>query len=179
MNQQRNLTLCISCILDGFIATESDDISFLDAVTVEGEDYGYQAFMDTVEMVIVGSRTYEKVRAMGYEFPHGERETYVITGKAKPANRNIQYYSGEVADLVKNLKARPGGTIFCDGGAQVANLLLKADLIDELVISIIPVLLGSGIRLFHEGHPNRKLQLLESQAYPSGLVQVRYSILKP
>lgn len=176
MTRLRKLVLYIACSLDGFIATENDDISFLDAVAVEGEDYGYQAFLDKVDTVIMGRRTYDKVLAMGFEFPHGERETYIITRNQKSANRNIQFYSGDIGKLVHELKAKPGGTIFFDGGAQVANLLLKANLIDELIISIVPVLLGSGIRLFKEDNPNQKLKLLESKAYDSGLVQVKYTM---
>lgn len=79
---------------------------------------------------------------------------------------------------MEGLKSREGKNIFVDGGAQTVNRLLKAHLLDELIISFIPVLLGEGIRLFQEGIPEEKLELISSRSYSSGLVQVHYRVKK-
>jgi dihydrofolate reductase len=73
------------------------------------------------------------------------------------------------------LKQQPGKNIFCDGGAEIVNLLLKAGLFDEITISIIPVLLGSGVRLFQDGGVEQKLKLVSSKSFPKGLVQLHYT----
>lgn len=174
MDTTRKLILYIAMSLDGYIATKNEDLSFLSAVEMEGEDYGYKAFTDSVDTVILGRRTYDKVMTLVDTFPHAEKETYVITRTPKPSIGNVNFYTGDLRSLVLGLKQKPGRLIFCDGGAELVTELLKLDLIDELIISVIPVLLGDGISLFNPGRPERKLKLLSSKAYESGLVQVHY-----
>lgn len=174
MQNQRKLVLYIAMSLDGYIATKTDDLSFLSVVEKEGEDYGYQAFTDTVDTVILGRKTYDKVMTLVDTFPHADKETYVITRTPKPSAGNVNFYTGDLKDLVSRLKGKPGKSIFCDGGAELVNDLLKLDLFDDLIISIIPVLLGDGISLFKPGRPEGKLKLVSSKSFDSGLVQVHY-----
>jgi dihydrofolate reductase len=75
---------------------------------------------------------------------------------------------------VLRLKSEPGETIFIDGGAQIASALLKEQLIDEIILSVIPVLLGEGIRLFTDGRPGQNLTLISAKNFDSGLVQLHY-----
>lgn len=170
----RKLILYISCSLDGFIAKPEDDLSFLSLVQKEGEDYGYSDFIKTVDTVIVGRRTYDWVVGQGYEFPHLDKESYIITRKELPAQGNLRFYNGDIKTLVNNLKIKNGKNIFCDGGAEVVNELLKHNLIDEIILSIIPILLGNGIRLFREQQFEKRLSLISSKAYDTGLVQLHY-----
>ncbi len=169
----RPLELYIAMSLDGYIAAPGDDLSFLDAVQTPGEDYGYGAFIEKVDTVIVGKRTYDKVLQMGYPFPHADKEAYIITRTPAASIGNNHFYTGDVPALVKELKAKEGHTIFCDGGAQVVNLLLQHSLFDVFTISIIPVLLGGGIRLF-EQFSMQQLRLVKADTYKSGLVQLQY-----
>lgn len=172
----RKLILYISCSLDGYIAGPNDDLSFLNPMQVEGEDYGYQAFVDSVDTVIVGRRTYDWVLGQGYDFPHADKNCYVLTAQARPQEGNLQFYQGDLQALVQRLKTEPGKHIFCDGGAQVVHQLLAARLIDEIILSVVPVLLGAGTRLFNEDRPPQLLELLSSQSYESGLVQLHYRV---
>ncbi|MEX1189291.1 MAG: dihydrofolate reductase family protein [Bacteroidia bacterium] len=171
---QRNLIVYISASLDGFISKPNDDLSFLNAVQVEGEDYGYEAFIDSVDTVIIGKRTYDWVMNEVDEYPHKEKDTYVITRTTRPAEGKTQFYSGDLNLLVKELKSKPGKNIFCDGGSQIVNELLKIGAVDELIVSIIPVILGAGTPLFSEGIPEKKLQLISSKNFESGLLQAHY-----
>ena len=82
--------------------------------------------------------------------------------------------TGELGKLVRGLKAQDGKIIFCDGGAGVANALLRQNLIDEFIISVIPVLVGDGIRLFQNERPELDLELLSAKSYDTGLVQIHY-----
>jgi len=170
----RKVILYIATSLDGYIATENDNLDFLSMVEKEGEDYGYATFMDTVDTVIVGRRTYDKVLSMGYDFPHANKNAYIITRTPRPAIGSVQFYTDDLATLVNNLKSQEGKNIFCDGGAEIVHELLKNNLIDEFKISIIPILLGSGIRLFKDGRPELKLELIATKQFDTGLTQLHY-----
>jgi dihydrofolate reductase len=173
----RKVILYIAQSLDGYIAGPDDDLSFLSAVEQEGEDYGYGEFIETVDTVIMGRRTYDWVmRQVGY-FPHADKEAYILTRTPKATEGKTHFYNGDISALVHALKQKQGGNIFCDGGADVVHALLAQHLIDEFVISIIPVLLGDGIQLFKDGRPTLPLQLESSRHFPSGLVQLKY--IKP
>lgn len=172
----REVVLYIACSLDGYIAKPNDDLSFLDVVQREGEDYGYAAFKDSIDTVILGKRTYDWVLANMHEFHHPDKEAFVITRQKLQPKGNVIFYNGDVKDLVIQLKQKEGKDIFCDGGAQIANLLLKNGLIDKVILSIIPVLLGNGTKLFELGIPESKLRLLNSISYESGLVQLSYKL---
>ena len=170
----KQLVLYIACSVDGYIAKPNDDLSFLGLVEQPGEDYGYAAFMQTIDTVLIGRKTYDWVMKQVPEFPHAHLNTFVITRNPVPNQGNIQFYSGDITILVKQLKTQSGKNIFCDGGAEIVNLLLQADLIDELIISVIPVLLGDGIRLFKDGRTELNLALIEVKHFEKGLVQLHY-----
>jgi dihydrofolate reductase len=172
----RKLILYIASSLDGYIAGPGDDLSFLNPMHVEGEDYGYGEFIEGIDTVIVGRRTYDWVINQGVEFPHKDKACYIITRQEKPAEGNLNFYNGDLRALVTRLKSENGKNIFCDGGAQVVNYLLKEKLFDELIISVVPVLLGDGVRLFQENRPAQNLELNKVKNYPSGMVQLHYKI---
>lgn len=169
------LILYIAMSLDGYIAGPNDSLDFLSRVEQPGEDYGYTAFTDTIDTVIMGRRTYDKVLAMGYSYPHAHKESYIITRSTHPSIGNINFYNGNLNQLIAELKARNTGKhIYCDGGAEIVHLLLAGSHIDEFIISIIPVLLGGGVSLFRDGRQSAGLELLASRTYESGLVQLHY-----
>ena len=162
--------------LDGFIAKENDDISFLDAVAVENEDYGYNEFYQSIDAVIMGRKTYDKINSLVEEFPHKEVTTYVITRTKRKPIDNVEFYSGQIVDLVESLKKEDGKDIYVDGGSEIVNLLLQNNLIDEMIISIIPIILGTGIRLFNQNN-EYKLELVQSKQFESGLVKLHYKMI--
>lgn len=168
--------LFIACSVDGFIAKPDGDIGWLSMVEAPGEDYGYAAFYETVDTIILGRKTYEKVLSFGIEFPHKNKTTYVITRSVKPSEGNVHFYNRDVKDLITRLSGKSTKDVFVDGGAELIHSLLQQQLIDELIVSYIPVLLGGGIRLFKEGFPMQKLTLAETKNFSSGLVQVKYTV---
>lgn len=178
MLKERKVILYISCSLDGFIAKPNDDLSFLNPMMVEGEDYGYADFIHNVDTVIIGRKTYDwVVKEVGF-FPHKDKESYVVTTQEKPQEGLTIFYNGDLKALISTLKAKKGKHIYCDGGAKLVNSLFKEDLLDEIILSIIPVTLGAGIKLFNDGVPERKLELMETNAFKTGLVQLHYHIKK-
>jgi len=175
MKPGRKVIIYIATSLDGYIATRDDGLDFLSLVEEIGQDYGYMDFIETVDAVIVGRKTYDKVISMVYAFPHADKEAYVITRTARPDIGSIKFYTGSLKELVSNLKSKPGKNIFVDGGAEIINEMLKENLIDEFYISIIPILLGEGISLFKNGRPELKLKLVSATPYAKGLVQLHYT----
>lgn len=172
----RKISLFIAMSLDGYIAKPTDDLTFLKLVEKAGEDYGYGEFTDTIDTLIIGRRTYDYVlKEVGLShYDNGQRDVYVITRTERPQVGRTIFYTGNLTELVKRLKSENGKNIYCDGGAEVINELLKHDLIDEFIISVIPVLLGNGTRLFKDGRPEQTLELLSAKTFDTGLTQLHY-----
>lgn len=170
----RKVVLYIAMSLDGYIADTDGNLDFLSMVEQEGEDYGYFDFLKSTDAIIIGRKTYDKVIDMGYTYPHTDKEVYIITRTDRPDAGSFKYYTGSLTDLVTELKRKPGKNIYCDGGAEIVYELLNNNLIDELIISVVPVLLGNGIRLFKDGRPEQKIRLISSRGFEKGLVQLHY-----
>ncbi|MFA0964574.1 dihydrofolate reductase family protein [Roseivirga sp. BDSF3-8] len=169
----RTLTLYIAMSLDGYIAGLDDDIRFLNSMEREGEDYGYAAFVQTIDTVIWGRRTFDKVLSFGGDLPYKDKSVYVISRSRTGSHEHIRYHS-DVVSLVKGLKGQEGAGIYCDGGGQIVTELQRAGLIDRYIISIVPYLLGGGVRLFQDAFSPRHLIFRRSVSFPSGLVQLWY-----
>jgi dihydrofolate reductase len=172
----RKVILYISMSLDGFIATKDDDLSWLSIVEQKGEDYGYGKFTENVDTYIVGSKTYETIlKLTGGNFPQSSLyDCYVITRRNKEKTKGITFYNGNLHELINMLKKKKGKNIYCDGGAKIVNLLMEKNLIDEYIISVIPIILGDGIRLFSGEISRINIQAVSSKKYDSGLIQLHY-----
>lgn len=163
--------------LDGYLATKDDDLSWLSVVQDGDEDYGYKDFNDTVDTYIVGRATYDVViKLTGGEFPQAKQhKCYVITRQNIKDTSDVTFYNGDIEELIQSIRESDGKHIYCDGGAQIVKKLLEKNLIDEFVISIIPVILGDGKRLFIREIPFTNLKSLGAKTFESGLVQLHYS----
>ncbi len=173
MATERKVIVYIAMSLDGFIAKSNGDLDWLLHYNSTGEDYGYNEFIKNVDTVIMGRKTYDKIVEMGYEYPHGERQYIIWTHDEHPPKQNITFYSGDLKRLILDLKSKPGGAIYVDGGTTVSECM-KHHLVDEYIISIIPILLGDGIPLFNAGRPEEQLVLKSSRRFETGLVQLHY-----
>lgn len=163
--------------LDGFIAKKDDNLDFLSMVEKPNEDYGYAEFTNTIDTVIWGRKTFDKVASFGPDIPHADKKVYVISKSKKGIDGHI-VYSNDVVDLVKKLKSEEGKDIYCDGGAEIVTLLLKNALFDRIIVSVIPHILGDGIRLFKDNNLEQNLSLKRCVSYPSGLVQLCYDVVE-
>jgi len=170
----RKVILYIATSLDGYIAKPNEDLGFLSIVQKEGEDYGYKTFVNSIDTVILGRKTYDWIMSQVSEFPHLDKISYIITRTARPTIGNIHFYTGKLEKLISKLKSEQGKNIFIDGGAEIVNELLKENLIDEFIISIIPVLVGNGTKLFVDGRPEMKLKLVSLKKFDTGLTQLHY-----
>lgn len=162
--------------LDGFIADENDDLSWLSVVEKEGEDYGYNAMQKRSDTYIVGRKTYDIVLELtGGVFPQAEMYTcYVLTRQHRKNENGVTFFNGDIENLISKLKQEEGKDIYCDGGGEIVKLLMQQNLIDEYIISVIPTILGKGRRLFIGGIDKFSLKAKSSKYFDSGLIQLHY-----
>ena len=173
----RKVVLYISMSLDGFIATDDHDLSWLSVVEKEGEDYGYKSIQERSDAYIIGRKTYDVVLQLtGGDFPQTEwYDCYVITREERESTNGVKFYNGDIEDLIHRLKSEKGKDIYVDGGGQIVQLLMKKNLIDEYIISVIPIFLGDGKRLFLGDSSRIDLELRETKSFEKGLVQLHYT----
>jgi dihydrofolate reductase len=176
MKHERKVILYIASSLDGYIAKPNDDLSFLSLVQQEGQDYGYAEFIGNVDTVILGRKTYDWVIKQAKEFPHVRLDSYIITRTPRQNIGKIKFYTENLKELILRLKRQRGKNIFIDGGAEIINELLKERLIDQIILSIVPILLGDGVRLFKDGLPEQNLRLIKSKEFETGLIQLQYDL---
>ena len=166
--------------LDGFIARENGDLDWLPSSDdVAGEDHGYHAFMDTVDALVMGRATFEKVLSFGVGWPYQDKPVVVLSRSeyTLPPDLpdSVSVLGGSMTDIVAALLQRGFEHIYVDGGVTVQRFL-RAGLVDRLILTIIPVVLGSGVPLFGAVDEDVRLTLAHHQCWPSGLVQLTYDV---
>jgi len=165
----------IGTSVDGFIARADGALDFLPAGG--GEEHGYEAFMASVDALVIGRKTYETV--LTFEtWPYGPKPVFVLSSRPlapAPAGAVVEYMSGEPAGIVRRLAARGIQHIYVDGGVTVQRFL-NAGLIQRLIVTRVPVLIGTGIPLFGATPRDITLKHVATRQYASGLVQSEYEV---
>ncbi|MFV3410723.1 dihydrofolate reductase family protein [Pseudomonas sp. NY15436] len=168
----------VAASLDGYIARPDGSVDWLEGYGSETDDQGYSAFYTSIDGLLMGRATYLHCLDAG-RWPYPDKPTLVMTRsnhlpRATP-QVEMQHYAP--IDALESLEACGCERIWLVGGGSLAGNFLAAGLLDEVIVSIIPHLLGAGIPLFSIGLEQR-LQLLEQRSFPSGIVQMRYQVLK-
>ncbi|QQR92232.1 MAG: dihydrofolate reductase [Candidatus Iainarchaeum archaeon] len=167
---QKKVVLFIAASLDGFIAKEDGNIDWLTRYESKDEDYGFKSMFARIGTVIVGGNTYRQVKD-----DYQGKPAYVFSRKKiVDAPPNIHVVQGSVEAFFKKLKLDDQKPIWLIGGGELVRQFLEAGLIDEFIITYVPILLGKGIPLFHASHSPISLELIQSKKYPNGLVQLHY-----
>ena len=174
MASPRKLILYIAMSLDGYIAGPGEDLTFLEPMALEGEDYGYAELMTHVDTMVMGRKTYDKVLSFGIDWPHPDRKTFVLSRTRSGTEEHITYFNGDLAHLIADIRSEEGQDIYLDAGGEIVAQALERDLLDQIVLSIVPVLLGGGTRLFVDGRPSQVLKLEKCLHFPSGLTPLWY-----
>jgi dihydrofolate reductase len=167
------ITYYVAMSLDGFVARANGDVDWLDHYDVEGEDYGYSPFCDSQDAMVMGRKTYEQVLNFGV-WPYSNKRCFVCTSQTLEPDPNVTFWQQsiqEFADQVTTLKMK---NVWLVGGTQLAEAFRSEGLVHEYHISVMPILLGSGIPLFADRDHNAHLVLENSMTYPNGVVQLRY-----
>jgi dihydrofolate reductase len=176
------VTLHMVSSLDGFIARKDNSVSWLEieggvyeaGITVSEEEAA--AFVKGIDCYVMGSRTYEHALELGWVY--GDTPVVVVTGRELPkARESVEFYSGDIEALVRERLAQRFRNIWLVGGAMLCQLFLELGLVDEIRLTIAPVLLGDGLRLFSGSlTEERRWDLKNVAAYKNGFVELTYSI---
>ena len=165
----RKLKLYIAASLDGYIAGPNGEIDWLDAAG--DEDYGYHDFYGSIDTTLMGNSTYQLTLTVD-EFPYPDKTNYVFTrGEPPQSTAYVEFVSGDIAGFVCTLKEQPGKDIWLVGGGQINTVMLNAGLIDEIILTVFPLVLGEGIPLFAPGATRHSFKTLGCQTYETGLIQ--------
>lgn len=167
----------IAVSLDGFIARSDGGLDWLSIVQRPGEDYGYAAFFASVDALVLGRRTYETALGFG-AWPYRGKRCAVLTHRPPPPRHGEEFHTGPPGPLLERLATEGVRRVYVDGGAVIRSFLAE-DLIDDLTLSIVPVLLGGGVPLFGAPGVERRLVLRATRSFPSGLVQLEYGGPRP
>lgn len=172
----REIILYIATSVDGFIAKEDDDLQWLEEAEGEG-DAGYSDMYQSIDTIIMGKRTYDWVVDHIESFPYHDKKCYVFTTSQSGENEHVEFVNEDVVAFTKKLREQEGSKIWMVGGAGILDAFMKEQLIDELIITVTPHLLGSGIPLFKDNNPFQDLKLVNTQRYGQ-MVQMHYKVKK-
>lgn len=162
---KRKVILYISQSLDGYIADRDGNVNWILGNDENYEsDYGYETFIKDIDTVILGSKTYKQIKndLSPDKWVYEDLQSYVLTSEQIEAAEKIKYVNTKVKDLIDKLRQEQGKDIWICGGANLVNQCVKEDLIDEYQITTVPIILGTGIRLFEE--TNQQIQLVLKKA---------------
>jgi dihydrofolate reductase len=184
-NSDSHVTIHMAASLDGFIARKDGRVDWLETSDefAGGETLDpefVEAFLKTIDCYVMGSKTYETAlsfEAKGLGWSYGDKPTFVLTSRELPRTRDtVQFYSGDLAQFV-NGRLRPTfRSIWFVGGGAVSGECLRRELADEVCYSVLPILIGDGIRFFEKLDKDIALHLAEVKAYKSGMVELRYEV---
>jgi dihydrofolate reductase len=168
----RKIVLGLGISIDGYIARLNGDVDFL----FMPKDYSMAPFFATIEVAIMGRKTLDAALKMGGgSFTGGGMATYVFSRSQRPGERDgLTFVNKSPAAFVEKLRQRKGKDIWLMGGGELTRDFLKADLVDELYIGMVPVLLGEGLPLFPSGFPQRNFALVENKTYSKGMIALKY-----
>ncbi len=172
----RKIILYSALSVYGFIARKDGTYDWLhDNDYAEGkEDYGYDQFLEGIDTILMGFNTYKDITRHADIFPYDSPANYVFTRKKEvPDDPNVTFVTSEIVSFVKELKSQKDGKdIWLVGGGQINSILSEHDLIDELILTYIPITLGDGIRILHGKEFDKRYQLYDSVVYENGFVQL-------
>ncbi|QIL76390.1 dihydrofolate reductase family protein [Hymenobacter sp. HDW8] len=172
----RKVVLYIAASLDGYIASSNGSVDWLPPILPES-DYGYADFLASVDATLMGRTTYEQMLTFG-EWSYPELVNYVFTSNppAEAAHSSVRFVTAEAVEFVGQLRQQEGGTIWLIGGSKLAAPLLAAALVDELMLFVVPRLLGDGIPLWEAPKSAQPIKLLRNHAWPNGMILLHYQL---
>ena len=167
--------LYIAQSLDGYIADKEGGVAWLEAYGAEGEDHGYGAFFAEVGALAIGATTYEQV--LGWGWPYAEKPTWVFTHRELPVpdGADVRFTQAPVDEVVAEIRRETSGNLWVVGGGVLVKHFLDARLVDDVMIAVVPELLGDGIPLFPGVLP-AKLELVHAKPFKTGIVELRYTV---
>ncbi len=173
----RNIVLFIAMSLDGYIADRVGGVGWLNGQGGEDETLDvYSEFVKGIDTILMGWNTYHQVTTelSPAEWVYSDFTTYVLTHRKLDSSDAVRFVNENPAALLERLKVEDGKDIWICGGANLVQQIVRYDLIDQYYISVLPTLLGSGLRLFEGMEKEIKLKLLKTQTY-NGITDLIYT----
>ncbi|MDD2287416.1 MAG: dihydrofolate reductase family protein [Lascolabacillus sp.] len=172
----RKIKLYIASSIDGYIASLDGSLDWLSNHPITPElNYGYDKFFESVNTVIMGGKTYRDILNMDVIYPYESKMSYIITrNQINSSKENIHFITDNIIGTISNLKKEQRKDIWLVGGGELISILLNNDLIDEMIITYIPTLLGEGVPLFPKSKKESNWKLINSQSYDNGVLTIEY-----
>ena len=167
----KKIILFIASSLDGYIARENGNIDWLPQNTTSG----YDEFYKSIDTVIMGKKTYDQILTFG-DYPYNDKKSYVFTRNSEHSKDENTEFVHDVDKLVKDIISNSGTNIWLVGGAEIISTFVNFGCVDEIILSIIPIVLGKGIPLFKNIQKETKLEFIKTTDYDT-LVELHYKIL--
>lgn len=167
------LSVFIASSLDGYIATRDGSLAWLEEAASSDEDYGYESFLESVDALAMGRGTYDHIAHLD-PMPFGNRPVFVFTHRPPGPRDGVTFWQESPRGALDRWTTMGLGRVYVDGGALISDFLAEG-LIDDLVLTKVPVLLGDGLPLFHPIGVSTGLRLESVQSWPSGFVNLTYS----
>lgn len=175
LHERPRISVYIATSLDGYIARMDGALDWLERMNqMPGEDYGYKQFLSSIDTIVIGRGTYEVASSVAV-WPYEGKRVVVLSRTLHSVCIQAELFSGDILSLVKRLHEEGVKHIYADGGMTVSQFL-NAGIVDQLTISLIPVVIGSGIPLFSNIHHDKWCRLISSHAYENGLMQLQYAL---
>lgn len=182
----RKIVLFSAMSLDGFIAKDDDNLDWLmkfdltlDKDAFVKHSVTYEEFYDTIDTAVMGNGTYRYVTEKGIPNPYPDKKSYVFTKEDKKDNGYVEFVSDDILEFTRDLQNEEGRDIWLVGGSVINGLFLEADMIDEIILDIFPVVLGHGKKLFQADLEFKNYLLEYAETYPTGRIQVKYYRKRP
>ena len=166
------LSAFIAASLDGYIATRDGKLDWLTSAALPEEDYGYGAFIASVDAVAMGRGTYDFIADVE-PWPFGGKPVFVFTHRPPAPREGVTFWAVDPREALGHWRDAGLDRVYVDGG-QLISAFLAEGLVDDLALTIVPYLLGEGLPLFHPHTGETRLKLLQSEAFPSGMVTLSY-----
>lgn len=173
----RKIILYIAISLDGYIATKDDGLDWLiNFPNDEETDYGYDQFYEKVSTIIMGKSTYRVIQSMGDEWIYTTCDSHIVTSEAEETDpkRNIHFITSNLEEKINQLRQQEGKAIWLMGGGQLVAKFLELGLVDTMIITTMPTLLGDGIPLFPPHNGQSQWAITSTATYRNGVQVTEY-----
>ena len=177
----RKVKYAVGVSLDGYIAAPDGSVDWLNraASKAKGEDFGMREFFRSIDTVLMGRKTYEIALKMGMgKGGYSGMKTFIFSRTLPPGQRDgVEFVSGDPGELMARLKQQLGKDIWLCGGGELTREFLKCGALDEVILGIVPVLIGAGRPTFPPEFPETEVELVDVQQYKGGVVGLTYRVL--
>lgn len=173
----KKIKLYSSVSLDGYIARKDGRLDWLESINNPNQiDHDYESFYSGIDTLIMGRKTYDIILSYGIEWPYKGKASYIVSRSSNffISTENTFLLNGDILSKIRELKVMEGKDIWLVGGGKINSLLLNNDLIDEMIISIVPVIIGDGLPMFPDNPKETNFEMIDAKTFETGIVNLTF-----